>query len=79
MWNWVKNAVSWAGNTVKKVVKTVKNASDIIDKVSSTNVSTVSTPSTVSRVSDVQNSNAAKSWKEKYNEITNKLANTIKG
>lgn len=80
MWNWVKNAVSWAGNAVKKVVKTVKNASDIVDKVSSTDVSTIPSSNNVSRVSDVKNSNfSSKSWKDKYREVTSNLSTTIKG
>ena len=80
MWNWVKNAVSWAGNAVKKVVNTVKNASEIVDKVSSADVSTVVSSNNVSRVSDVKNSNtSSKSWKDKYREVTSNLSTTIKG
>ena len=80
MWNWVKNAISWAGNAVKKVVNTVKNASEIVDKVSSADVSTVISSNNVSRVSDVKNSNSSsKSWKDKYREVTSNLSTTIKG
>lgn len=74
MWNWVKNAVSWAGNTVKKVVNTVKTANQIIDKVSSVDVSSIP-----SKVSEVSNTKTLSSWKDKYRQITNNLANTIKG
>ena len=79
MWNWVKNAVSWAGNTVKKVVNTVKNANQIIDKVSSVNVSSIPSSSAPSKVSEVSNTSKGSSWKDKYRQITNNLADTIKG
>ena len=79
MWNWVKNAVSWAGNTVKKVVNTVKNANQIIDKVSSVDVSTIPSSSAPSKVSEVRNTKTSSSWKDKYRQITNNLADTIKG
>ena len=81
MWNWVKNAVSWAGNAVKKVVNTVKNANQIIDKVSSASVSTVvESASNVNKVSEVKNvpSGSSSSWKDKYQKVTNDFSNTIK-
>ena len=81
MWNWVKNAVSWAGNAVKKVVKTVKNASDIVDKVSNASVSTiVETASNVNKVSEVKNvpTGSSSSWKDKYQKVTNDFSKTIK-
>lgn len=80
MWGWVKNAVSWAGNAVKKVVTTVKNASDIVDKVSNASVSTiVDTASNVNKVSEVKNVNIGSSWKDKYQKVTKDFSNTIKG
>ena len=81
MWNWVKNAVSWAGNAVKKVVNTVKNANQIIDKVSNASVSTiVDTASNVNKVSEVKNvsTGSSSSWKDKYNKVTNDFSKTIK-
>lgn len=81
MWNWVKNAVSWAGNAVKKVVNTVKNANQIIDKVSNASVSTiVDTASNVNRVSEVKNvsTGSSSSWKDKYQKVTNDFSKTIK-
>ena len=82
MWNWVKNAVSWAGNAVKKVVNTVKNANQIIDKVSNASVSTVvESASNVNKVSEVKNvpTGSSSSWKDKYQKVTNDFSNTIKG
>ena len=81
MWNWVKNAVSWAGNAVKKVVNTVKNANQIIDKVSNASVSTVvESASNVNKVSEVKNvpTGSSSSWKDKYNKVTNDFSKTIK-
>ena len=81
MWNWVKNAVSWAGNAVKKVVNTVKNANQIIDKVSNASVSTiVDTASNVNKVSEVKNvpTRSSSSWKDKYQKVTNDFSKTIK-
>lgn len=80
MWNWVKNAVSWAGNAVKKVVNTVKNASEIVDKVSNASVATiVDTASNVNKVSEVKNlSTGSSSWKDKYQKVTNDFSKTIK-
>lgn len=81
MWNWVKNAVSWAGNAVKKVVNTVKNANEIVDRVSNANVSTiVDTASNVNKVSEVKNvsTGSSSSWKDKYKKVTNDLSKTIK-
>ena len=80
MWNWVKNAVSWAGNAVKKVVNTVKNANQIIDKVSNASVSTiVDTASNVNKVSEVKNvATRSSSWKDKYQKVTNDFSKTIK-
>ena len=79
MWNWVKNAVSWAGNTVKKVVNTGKTANQIIDYVSTSNVSNIPSSSAPSKVSEVRNTKTSSSWKDKYRQITNNLADTIKG
>lgn len=86
MWNWVKNAVSWAGNAVKKVVNTVKNANQIIDKVSNASVSTIvdtasnmNSVSNVNKVSEVKNvSTGSSSWKDKYNKVTTDFFRTIK-
>ena len=87
MWNWVKNAVSWAGNAVKKVVNTVKNANQIIDKVSNASVSTiVDTASNVNRVSNVNkvsevknvSTGSSSSWKDKYNKVPTDFSRTIK-
>ena len=80
MWTWVKNAVSWAGNAVKKVVNTVKNANQIIDKVSTASVSTiVETASNVNKVSEVKNvsTGSSSSWKDKYNKVTTDFSKTI--
>lgn len=81
MWNWVKNAVSWAGNAVKNVVNTVKNANQIIDKVSNASVSTlVESASNVNKVSEVKNvpTGSSSSWKDKYNKVTSDFSRTIK-
>ena len=79
MWTWVKNAVSWAGNAVKKVVNTVKNANQIIDKVSTASVSTiVDSASNVNKVSEVKNvPTRSSSWKDKYKKVTDDISNTI--
>ena len=82
MWDWVKNGVSWAGNTVEKVVNTVKNANQIIDKVSNASVSNiVESASNVNKVSEVKNVAtvpSSSSWKDKYNKVTNDFSKTIK-
>ena len=81
MWNWVKNAVSWAGNAVKKVVNTVKNANQIVERVSNASVSTiVDTASNVNKVSEVKNvsTGSSSSWKDKYKKVTNDFSKTIK-